>query len=308
MRAELIHELLLSQSSLRRIVSAVVSTALLLGLFVGLAYFRFASDPQASGTRSAERIAQPTAIYHAFNQSYAEVETFACALANQGYSHLQISPAQQSNPGREWWKRYQPYDLSVIQGLGSERDLRSLTTTAHSCNLKVIADVVFNHMANLDGGEAFEDLTKYPNLSPEDFQTDPNNVGVRPCGINYSDGDRNSELNCWLGGLPDLRFTDNVKAIQKAHLRRLLDLGVDGFRFNNMKKAFTYGGDLRSLPAKALSDSRSVTFGANHDTIRSLNRAALNPYDDITDSYLATAYVLARQNGTKAQRLSIYPH
>ena len=303
------------------------------------------------GSRSAN--AQPTAIYHAFNQNYAEIETFACGLAEQGYSHLQISPAQQSNPGNEWWKRYQPYDLSVIDGLGTERDLQQLVETAHSCDLKIIADVVLNHMANLDGGEAFENLEKYPNLTPSDFHTNPNNVGARLCSISYSDGNRDSELSCWLGGLPDLRFTENVKSIQKAHLKKLLDLGVDGFRFdaakhiptevvseyidyineqsngstwnylevisdsdtqaedynfiaavtdfvlyNDMKSAFTYGGDVRSLPADAIDDPRSVTFGSNHDTVRSLNSDALNPYEEVSDSYLATAYVLAREGGT----------
>jgi alpha-amylase len=52
------------------------------------------------------------------------------------------------------------------------------------------------------------------------------------------------------------------------------------------------------LPANAVNDSRSVTFGANHDTIKALNDKAINPYDDITDSYLATSYVLARESGT----------
>jgi len=296
---------------------------------------------------------QPTAIFHAFNQNYSNVETFACALADHGYSHIQLSPAQRSNPGHEWWKRYQPVDLSVIEGLGSASDLQQLIETAHSCDLKVIADVVFNHMANLDGGDDFENLSKYPGLSPADFNTRNNNLGEKLCGINYNDGNRGSELDCWLGGLPDLKFTDTVITLQQAHLQRLLDLGVDGFRFDAakhiptgvlqgyidyinqqsdgqawnylevisdadtraedynriatvtdfvlygaMKSAFTLGGDLRSLPATAVNDPRSVTFGTNHDTIRSLNSKALNPYDDITDSYLATAYVLARQAGT----------
>jgi alpha-amylase len=63
---------------------------------------------------------QPTAIFHAFNQPYKNVETFVCKLAEQGYSHVQISPAQESNPGKEWYKRYQPFDYSTIKGLGSE--------------------------------------------------------------------------------------------------------------------------------------------------------------------------------------------
>lgn len=300
---------------------------------------------------------QPTAIFHAFNQNYKDVAGFVCVLQQQGYSHVQISPAQQSNPGNEWWKRYQPVDDSVIQGLGTESDLRNLTTTAHNCKAKVIADVVFNHMANLDGNDGFENLRSFPGLSISDFKTPTQNPGQRPCEVGdnngYSDGNQNSELNCWLGGLPDLNFTGNVKRIQKAHLKKLLSLGVDGFRFdaakhmpkevvkeyidfinnessdqawnyleviedqdtkaedynwiaavtdfrlyNSLKEIFTFSGDVRSLPANAVNDSRSVTFGANHDTIRSLNDKAINPYSDITDSYLATSYVLARESGT----------
>lgn len=306
---------------------------------------------------NAFAVDQPIATFHAFNQNYKDVESFVCELGTQGYSHVQISPAQQSNPGNEWWKRYQPFDYSVIEGLGSEGDLEDLVDTAHGCNVRVIADVVFNHMGNFDGGEGFENLNKFPGLSSSDFKTADSTTGQRPCEASenngYSDGNQNSELNCWLGGLPDLNFTDNVKTIQKAHIKKLLDLGIDGFRFdaakhipqnvvkeyidfinqesggrtwnyleviedndtkaedynwiaavtdfrlyNSMKDAFTFFGDLRSLPTNAVNDSRSVTFGTNHDTIRSLNDNAINPYDDITDSYLATAYVLAREDGT----------
>ncbi len=298
--------------------------------------------------------AQPTAIFHAFNQSFTDIQPFVCQLADQGYSHLQLSPTQTSNPGPEWWKRYQPTDYSTISGLGTETQLKELTTKAHSCNIKVIADVVFNHVGNLDGKDNSEDITQFPNLTLADFNTSAkSNPITKPCDITYNDGNRNSELTCWLGGLPDLKFTPNVKKLQKAHLKKLLTLGIDGFRFdaakhmpqdvmqeyinyvneqsnnktwnylevisdsdtraedynsiaavtdftlyNSMKQAFSFGGDLRSLPATATTDPRSVTFGQNHDTIRSLNSQALNPYDDITDAYLADAYVLARRDGT----------
>ncbi|PSB64438.1 alpha-amylase, partial [Chroococcidiopsis cubana CCALA 043] len=69
--------------------------------------------------------------------------------------------------------------------------------------------------------------------------------------------------------------------------------------YNSMKAAFTSSGDLRSLRVPtAIDDSRSITFGRNHDTIREINADAINPYDDASDSYLATAYVLARESGT----------
>jgi alpha-amylase len=178
---------------------------------------------------------KPSAIFHAFDQQYIDIEKFVCEIGKQGYSHIQISPAQKSNPALEWWARYQPVDYSIIEGRGSLLDLKELINQAHSCQVKVIADVVFNHMANLDGNDDFEDLTKFPGLSINDFNSDSNRPAKKSCSINYSDGNRDSEINCWLGGLPELRFTNNVKKIQKAHLKKLLDLGIDGFRFDAAK-------------------------------------------------------------------------
>ncbi|MDV2993624.1 MAG: hypothetical protein N4J56_003278 [Chroococcidiopsis sp. SAG 2025] len=48
----------------------------------------------------------------------------------------------------------------------------------------------------------------------------------------------------------------------------------------------------------SVDDSRSVTFGRNHDTIQEINSSAINPYNNPSDSYLATAYILARESGT----------
>lgn len=287
---------------------------------------------------------QPVAIFHAFDQHYLDVERFVCDLAPQGFSHVQIAPAQKSNPSDQWWARYQPVDYRVIDGKGSEKDLKKLVAKAHSCGIKVIADVVFNHMANM---YEYGNLN-FPGISSANFH--------EKCVINYSDGNRTSEMDCWLGDLPDLDHTKPVvQRIQKAHIRKLLSLGIDGFRFDaakhmppnivrqyiryidkesggktwnyleviedgdtraedyngiaavtdfvlyrSMKKAFTFGGDLRSLRVpEAVNDSRSVTFGRNHDTIKQLNpRYAIDPYDDATDAWLATAYVLAREGGT----------
>jgi len=283
------------------------------------------------------------AIFHAFNERYADVAQYVCSVGKQGYSHVQIAPAQKSNPAGDWWARYQPVDFSVIEGRGSEQDLKKLTDTAHGCQMKVIADVVFNHMASMPQYSSLN----FPQFGPADFH--------QPCEINYHDGNTITEVGCWLGGLPDLNQSrKNVRDAQMAHLDKLLGLGIDGFRFdaakhmdpeivklyldfvdtrskgnswnyieviqdydtkaerylwvaaetdfllyNAMKNAFSYGGDLRSLrvPA-AINDYRSVVFGENHDTIKSLNPYAINPYSDRSDSYLASAYVLAREGGT----------
>ena len=178
---------------------------------------------------SAPAADQPVAIFHAFDQNFADIERFVCALADQGYSHVQVAPAQKSNPSPEWWARYQPIDYAAIEGRGSEADLRRLVSRAHGCGLKVIADVVFNHMADL------------PEFHTLDFPgIDRTNFHKPPCRIEYSDGNRTTELDCWLGTLPDLDQSKSpVQAAHKAHLRKLLALGIDGFRFDAAKHMST---------------------------------------------------------------------
>jgi alpha-amylase len=167
---------------------------------------------------------QPLAIFHAFDQKLSDVTSMVCSLAEQRYSHVQISPVQRSNPTDQWWGRYQPVDYAVIQGLGSEVELKALIKKAHGCAIKVIADVVFNHMADMP---EFSSLN-FPGLSAAVFHP--------RCDIDYGDGNRKSEVDCWLGTLPDLDQSKPavIKAHRK-HLDKLLALGIDGFRFDAAK-------------------------------------------------------------------------
>lgn len=100
--------------------------------------------------------------------------------------------------------------------------MKKLINKAHSCGMKVIADVVFNHMANMD---EYRELN-FPGLSRKNFHS--------RCDIDYSN--RDSVVNCWLGDLPDLnQARTTVQTKQKKHLKKLLKLGIDGFRFDAAK-------------------------------------------------------------------------
>ena len=168
---------------------------------------------------------QPTAILHAHDESYRAVTGYVCNLAEQGYTHIQIAPPQKSNEGPEWWNRYQPVDYLVIEGKGSAQELKALTDKAHSCGIKVIADVVLNHMSS---NSKYKSL-KFPNFTATDFHS--------KCSINYNDGNTVSERRCWLNDdLPDLnQQSNNVIDVHQAHITLLIDNGVDGFRFDAAK-------------------------------------------------------------------------
>jgi alpha-amylase len=293
---------------------------------------------------------QPTAIFHAHDEQYQDVSGYVCELPNQGYTHIQIAPAQKSNPEPlppplGWAVRYQPVDYRIIDGRGDEIQLKNLVFKAHSCNIKVIADVVFNHMANM---VQYRNLN-FPTFGPKDFHN--------RCPIVYDNKTTNDERNCWLNeDLPDLIQNADVLKVHKDHLQKLVDLGIDGFRFdaakhmdpgtvreyinfinqitqgkswnyleviedvdtNNlgeytstaaitdfrlcktMMGAFSGNGDFRSLRIPdALNDSRSVTFGVNHDTDSEINPGfPVCRYGNRSDAMLANAYVLARESGT----------
>ena len=116
----------------QRRAAGVAAALLLVPITMTLGH---ASSRQASSA--------PTAILHAHNESFRQVAGYVCQVGAQGYSHVQIAPAQRSSAGPEWWRRYQPLDHTVIAGRGSAADLLALTRKAHSCGVKVIADLVF---------------------------------------------------------------------------------------------------------------------------------------------------------------------
>ena len=201
----------------------------------------------------------PTAILHAHDEPFRAVAAEVCRYARQGYSHVLIAPAQVSAPGPEWWQRYQPVDLGRIGGRGSAADLRALTRQAHGCGVKVIADVVLNHMSS---HPAYRSL-HFPGLGPADFHP--------RCTIHYADGNTASERRCWLNGdLPDLDPNrPAVARLQRTHLRQLLALGVDGFRFDAAKHMEP--ADLQKLVAfgRQLSGGRAFALLEvidDHDT------------------------------------------
>lgn len=183
-----------------------------------LAYFLTSACHPTSGLETG-------VIYQAFNLPFREVKALLPELQKQGFTYIQVSPPQKSNPASDWWARYQPLDYTVIESpLGNEQELKELIDLAHKYQLKIIIDLVLNHMANY--GDYAKTL-KYPRFSPEDFH--PQNC------INYNN--RFSVTHGWLNcDLPDLNTASPyVRQEAKNYLKKLLILGVDGFRLDAAK-------------------------------------------------------------------------
>ncbi|MGD8112188.1 alpha-amylase family protein [Vibrio sp. TRT 17S01] len=205
--------------------------------------------------------ANADAILHAFNWKYSDVTSNASAIAQAGYKKVLISPAMKSS-GNEWWARYQPQDLRVIDSpLGNKQDLQAMIAALQNVGVDVYADVVLNHMANeswkrsdlnYPGTEVLNDYSSrasyYQNqtlfgdlnnnlFSANDFHpagcitnwSDPGNVQYwRLCG---GSGD---------AGLPDLDPNQWVVSQQRLYLNALKNMGIKGFRIDAVKHMSQY--------------------------------------------------------------------
>lgn len=129
----------------------------------------------ASGKNQYELVddVQDAAILHCWNWSYKTIEDNMELIAQCGYSAIQTSPVTQpkdytyegvvgtevGTPGvggsGNWWKLYQPVAFSVCDNgetwLGTKEELTSMCAKAEEYGIKVIVDVVANHMGNITG-------------------------------------------------------------------------------------------------------------------------------------------------------------
>ncbi len=181
-----------------------------------------------------------------WNWSLANIEANLGLIANLGYTSIQISPLQavkeptENRPYNNWWILYQPVEFTINESathaIGTRDELIDLCESAHKYGIKVIMDVVCNHMAN-DGDNVLCSL-----IDP-DILEDP------LCWHDYTTNswDYSSRYNITqycMSGLPDLN-TANAK-IQNYCLNLLkdyIDCGVDGFRFDGAKQIETPSDD-----------------------------------------------------------------
>lgn len=182
----------------------------------------------SAGLASAADYGLPAAIQdgnilHCFNWTMAEVKAELPNLAAAGYGSVQLSPLQRpdAKKGEAWHALYRPYDLAFkSSGMGSEQDLKGLCDEAAKYGIKVIVDVVANHVDKTAGYH--------------DTWWDANGRVRWNGGIDYNN--RYSVTHGQLGDYGDVNSEDSeVCARGKAYVQKLHDLGVRGIRWDAAK-------------------------------------------------------------------------
>ncbi len=212
-------------------------------------------------------------IVHLFNYPFKTITSELKDLAQSGYSYIQVSPPQLSRGDIAWYGRYQPLDYRVIESpLGNEDDLKELIREARKYKIGIIVDVVFNHMAAL--GTDYN-LSYPPQWAREKYGLSElfqaNDFHSAFCIQDYNNTYevRNGRLCDFrtAGGLPDLDPNSKVIAAQIAYLRKLLEMGAKGFRFDAVKHMEPAHLKLLldSLPPDTINFAEIITSRFNQD-------------------------------------------
>ena len=231
----------------KKIASLVVASALLTSSFAAITSVNAAEVDSSAQTASADSTLRDKVgdgvMLHAFNWSYNTIKEKLPAIAAAGYTTVQTSPVQQpkdySTSGDvtgQWWKLYQPISFHIAEQswLGTKDDLKSLCDEADKYGIKIICDIVSNHIANADE-------TRPDSVSNQVKKYEPDFYKKRRTYTRTYKGDANdSSVQAVVQGhvskCPDLVTNDTaVQTYIINLLKECIDCGVDGFRFDAAK-------------------------------------------------------------------------
>ena len=169
-------------------------------------------------------------ILHLFNWRLQDIIPYLDLISSQGFDSIQINPIQplKNEDASDWWMSYQPIRFDIGNRFGSREDLMRLCDEARKRNIRIIADVVCNHMAGKDNGELRPHEKVDSRLtSRADFWKEDKRI---------SNWDDRYQVTHYSIGLPGLNvWNRDLQDIIIDFLNELIDCGVDGFRFDAAK-------------------------------------------------------------------------
>ena len=239
-----------------------------------LATFLLIFQVRADNTYGLPENIQEGNILHCFNWTYQQIQDELPNIAKAGFTAVQVSPTQGScSTGAEWYYAYLPYDLSfVANGTGTKAQLKELCTAAHSYGVKIIVDVVANHVNPASGYHH--------------SWWDANGRVRWGGGIDYSD--RNSITHDQLGSYGDVNSEDyEVQQRALSFIYELKGSGVDGIRWDAAKHI--------GLPSEGCNFWNTVTATGLYNYGEILDSPGGNNASQLMKEY--TGYMSVTDNG-----------
>lgn len=231
----------------KKIASLVVASALLTSSFAAITSVNAAEVDSSAQTASADSTLRDKVgdgvMLHAFNWSYNTIKENLPAIAAAGYTTVQTSPVQQpkdySTSGDvtgQWWKLYQPISFHIAEQswLGTKDDLKSLCDEADKYGIKIICDIVSNHIANADENRPDSVSNQVKKYEPDFYKK--RRTYTRTYKGDANDSSVQAVVQGHVSKCPDLVTNDTaVQGYIINLLKECIDCGVDGFRFDAAK-------------------------------------------------------------------------
>lgn len=214
----------------RRIISLILALCMVTLCPASVGFTVSAQDINAASTAADYGLPQDCKdgnILHCFNWKLSQIKAELPNIAAAGFTSVQTSPLQPHDGSSHWYWLYQPTKFTIGNELGSYSDLQSLCTEAHRYGVKIIVDVVANHVAGSDSGNLANSVDSVFKTNKSTYF---HNLGARG---NADDRYSTTQKNI---GMPDLN-SENT-AIQTMVYNMVVNLknaGVDGVRWDAAK-------------------------------------------------------------------------
>jgi alpha-amylase len=164
---------------------------------------------------------QDGVILHCFDWKYNDIKAELPNIAKAGFTAIQTSPVQPHDTTGTWYWAYLPRGFYVGSNeFGTKADLQALCTEADNYGIKVVVDVVANHLTG-DHSKIQDDLKA--------GQYWHNYGTVSNWGDRYQV--THGEI-----GMPDLNTEHSyVQQVVANYVKELKSIGVDGIRWDAAK-------------------------------------------------------------------------
>lgn len=191
------------------------------------------------GSCSVGKVPREGAVLHAWCWKFKDVSEYIDEIKEAGYIGVQVSPVQLEKQTKEspkvfssWWAFYQPLNFKVGNSLGTEAEFKKMCADAHERGIKVIVDIVANHLANDKGFDKSTGVCDYSREIDAELLRLGDELFHKQTGDAFSEKNRLSYTQRSIG-MPDLNTSSKqLQDIIIKFLNHLQELGTDGFRFD----------------------------------------------------------------------------
>ena len=212
----------------KKVASVFLSAAILATTFTGLGSVLATSgtmEVQAASSYGLATKVEDGNILHCFDWKLSDIKAELPHIAEAGFTSVQTSPLQGHNNTGTWYWLYQPLNFKVGNELGSYQDLQDLCTEADKYGIKVIVDVVANHLAGWNDGRRADAIDG--SLNRDDFFHNQGGAS------NWNDRNEIIYKNI---GMPDLASeNEDLQNVILGMINSMKDAGVDGIRWDAAK-------------------------------------------------------------------------